>query len=277
MMTQPVQGWVKASRSLARSRRAICSGMSCLKDLQCLVDHALKDRPLKKYEFTHAFSPDPGWGPGSAPAREGRRGRTPGLDQDSRASLSSMLLSTQNFQQDSQLKTAVLHLPGEEIKLPIISGTEDEQAIDITSLRDETGYITVDPGYSNTGACESKITFIDGESGVLRYRGYPIEELAEHSTFVETAWLLIYGELPTGAQLARFRELLTEQELLHEGMRHHFEGFPPHGHPMAMLSAMINACGCYHPELLDTDLDQDRFLTAVAILMSKVRTIAALS
>ena len=186
-----------------------------------------------------------------------------------------MLLSTQNFQQDSQLKTAVLHLPGEEIKLPIISGTEDEQAIDITSLRDETGYITLDPGYSNTGACESKITFIDGESGVLRYRGYPIEELAEHSTFVETAWLLIYGELPTAAQLARFRELLTEQELLHEGMRHHFEGFPPHGHPMAMLSAMINACGCYHPELLDTDLDQDRFLTAVAILVSKVCTIAA--
>ena len=130
-----------------------------------------------------------------------------------------MLLSTQKFQQDSQLKTAVLHLPGEEIKLPIISGTEDEQAIDITSLRDETGYITLDPGYSNTGACESKITFIDGESGILRYRGYPIEELAEHSTFVETAWLLIYGELPTAAQLARFRELLTEQELLHEGMR----------------------------------------------------------
>src|SRR5208337_2964943 len=188
-----------------------------------------------------------------------------------------MLLSTQNFQQDSQLKNAVLHLPGEEIQLPIISGTEDEQAIDITSLRDETGYITIDPGYSNTGACESKITFIDGESGVLRYRGYPIEELAEHSTFVETAWLLIYGELPTAAQLARFRELLTEQELLHEGMRHHFEGFPPLGHPMAMLSAMINACGCYHPELLDTDLDQDRFLTAVAILMSKVRTIAAFS
>ena len=111
-----------------------------------------------------------------------------------------MLLSTQNFRQDPQLKTAVLQLPEEEIQLPIISGTEDEQAIDITSLRDETGYITIDPGYSNTGACESKITFIDGESGILRYRGYPIEELAEHGTFVETAWLLIYGELPTEAQ-----------------------------------------------------------------------------
>jgi citrate synthase len=94
---------------------------------------------------------------------------------------------------------------------------------------------------------------------------------------VEVAWLLIWGELPTAAQLRKFRELLTAQELLHEGMRHHFEGFPPHGHPMAMLSAMINACGCYHPELLNTDLDDERFMTAVAILMSKVRTIAAFS
>jgi citrate synthase len=188
-----------------------------------------------------------------------------------------MLLSKEKVRQDTPLKTAVLRLPGEEVKLPIISGTEDEHAVDITSLRDQTGYITVDPGFGNTGACESKITFIDGESGVLRYRGYPIEELAEHSSFVETALLLIWGELPTDPRLARFRALLTEEQLLHEGMRNHFEGFPPHGHPMAMLSAMINACGCYHPELLDTDLDDERFLTAVAILMSKVCTIAAFS
>ncbi len=188
-----------------------------------------------------------------------------------------MLISPEHPRHKPELKTAVLQIPGEEVRLPILSGTEDELAIDITTLRDRTGYITLDPGYSNTGACESKITFIDGESGVLRYRGYPIEELAEHSTFIETAWLLIYGELPSEAQLARFRELLTEQQLLHEGMRNHFEGFPPHGHPMAMLSAMINACGCYHPELLDTDLDPDHFLAAVAILMSKVRTIAAFS
>jgi citrate synthase len=188
-----------------------------------------------------------------------------------------MLLSKEKVRQDPPLKTAVLRLPGEEVKLSIISGTEDEQAVDITSLRDQTGYITVDPGFGNTGACESKITFIDGESGVLRYRGYPIEELAEQSSFVETALLLSWGELPTAPRLARFRALLTEHQLLHEGMRNHFEGFPPHGHPMAMLSAMINACGCYHPELLDTDLDDERFLTAVAILMSKVCTIAAFS
>src|SRR4051794_25648480 len=151
-----------------------------------------------------------------------------------------MLLSKDQVVPNSALKTAVLQLPGEEVTLPITSGTEDEQAIDITRLRDQTGYITLDPGYSNTGACESKITFIDGETGVLRYRGYPIEELAERSTFVETAYLLIFGELPTASQLSRMREILTDNELLHEGMRYHFEGFPSHGHPMAMLSAMIN-------------------------------------
>jgi citrate synthase len=174
-------------------------------------------------------------------------------------------------------ESAVLTLRGQEVYLPIISGTEDEHGIDISSMRSRVGYITVDPGFENTGACESGITYIDGEKGILRYRGYPIEQLAEQSTFVEVAWLLIWGELPTAAQLRKFRELLTAQELLHEGMRHHFEGFPPHGHPMAMLSAMINACGCYHPELLNTDLDDERFMTAVAILMSKVRTIAAFS
>jgi citrate synthase len=188
-----------------------------------------------------------------------------------------MLFVKDAGQESPPLKTAVLQLPGEEIDLPIIVGSENEHAIDISQLRDQTGYITVDQGFGNTGACRSKITFIDGERGILQYRGYPIEELAEHSTFVETAWLLIYGELPSEAQLARFRELLSEQQLLHEGMRHHFEGFPPNSHPMAMLSAMINAAACYHPELLDTDLSEERFLIAVAILMSKVRTIAAFS
>jgi citrate synthase len=173
--------------------------------------------------------------------------------------------------------SAVLTLRGQEIDLPISAGTEDEYGIDISALRGRTGAITLDPGLGNTAACESAITYIDGDQGILRYRGYAIEDLAEHSTFVEVAWLLIWGELPTPAQLRRFRDLLTEHELLHEGMRHHFEGFPTNGHPMAMLSAMINACGCYHPELLETDLDDARFMTAVAILMSKVRTIAAFS
>ena len=178
---------------------------------------------------------------------------------------------------DTDTDTADLKLPDREVSLPIIIGTEDEHGLDIASLRDQSGYITFDPGFGNTGACRSAITYIDGEKGILRYRGYPIEELAEHSTFIETAWLLIWGELPSPAQLKRFRELLTEQEQLHEAMRHHFEGFPAQGHPMAMLSAMINACGCFYPELLHTELDEAEFMTAVAILMSKVRTISAFS
>src|SRR4051794_14700242 len=112
---------------------------------------------------------------------------------------------------------AVVTLRGQEVRLPVLVGTEDEHGIDISALRSKTGYITLDPGFGNTGACESGITFIDGEKAVLRYRGYPIEQLAEKSTFVEVAWLLIFGELPTAAQLAKFRDLLTEQELLHEG------------------------------------------------------------
>jgi Nif-specific regulatory protein len=116
----------------------------------------------------------------------------------------------------------VLTLRGQEVYLPIISSTEDEHGIDISSMRSQAGYITVDLGFGNTGACESRITYIDSERGILRYRGYPIEQLAEHGTFVEVAWLLIWGELPTAARLRKFRELLTAQELLYEGMRHHF-------------------------------------------------------
>ncbi|MCO6458718.1 MAG: citrate synthase [Pirellulaceae bacterium] len=175
------------------------------------------------------------------------------------------------------VSTALLKLPSHEVSLPLVEGTEREQAIDITSLRSDTGCITLDSGFSNTGACESGITFIDGEKGILRYRGYPIEELANHSTFVEVAWLLIWGELPTAEQLASFRRLLSDYELLHEGMRHHFEGFPANGHPMAMLSAVINACGCYYPELLETRINDEQFRRACAILVSKVRTMAAFS
>ncbi|WP_165246033.1 citrate synthase [Paludisphaera soli] len=178
---------------------------------------------------------------------------------------------------DADRSVARLQLPGREVDLPIVVGSEDEHGVGIGRLRDQTGYITVDPGFGNTAACNSAITFIDGERGILRYRGYPIEELAEKSSFVEVAWLLIFGELPTSDQLAGFRALLTDEQLLHEGMRYHFEGFPPHGHPMAMLSAMINACGCYHPELLAPEMDDERLIRATATLMSKVCTIAAFS
>ena len=141
-------------------------------------------------------------------------------------------------------KTAELILDGKSCKLPIIEGSEGERAVDIAALRNQTGYITLDDGYGNTGSCQSQITFIDGELGILRYRGIPIEELAEKSTFIEVAHLLIFGKLPNSAELRRFSDLLTANELLNETVKYHFEGFPPNAHPMAILSAMINASSC---------------------------------
>lgn len=187
-----------------------------------------------------------------------------------------MTETSQKKNNDTPL-SATLSLPGKApITMPVIIGSEDEHAIDISALRNQTGYISLDDGFGNTGSCSSEVTFIDGEKGILRYRGYTIEELAEKSTFVEVAWLLIYGELPTPGQLLAFSGLLTENELLHEGLRHHFEGFPPNAHPMAMLSSMINASSCYHPDLLE-DGNEEHFMRNAAKLISKVRTIAAFS
>ncbi len=171
-------------------------------------------------------------------------------------------------------KTAELILDGKTCKLPVIEGTETECAVDISNLRGQTGFITLDDGYANTGSCQSSITFIDGEKGILRYRGIPIEELAEKSTFVEVAHLIVMGHLPSSAELRRFSDLLTENELLNEAMRHHFEGFPPSAHPMAILSSMINAASCFYPELLH-DEKRSHFDVAAARLLSQVRTIAA--
>jgi citrate synthase len=172
-------------------------------------------------------------------------------------------------------KNIELNLNGKSCKLPIVEGSEKELAIDISALRTETGYITLDDGYANTGSCLSKITFIDGEQGILRYRGIPIEELAEKSTFIEVAHLIIFGRLPNSVELRQFSDMLTENELLHEGMRYHFEGFPPNAHPMAILSSMINAASCYYPELLSTSEMRQHFLIQGARLLSQVRTIAA--
>ena len=169
---------------------------------------------------------------------------------------------------------ATLSYAGQDYELPVIVGTEDERAVSIEKLRADSGLITLDDGYANTGSCISNITFIDGERGILRYRGYPIEELAEHSTFIETAYLIIFGELPTEKQLGEFRNLLAEHMFIHEAMRHHFEGFPPNAPPMAILSAMINTLGCFEPVLTQPEQD-NRFIEAAARLISKVRTVAA--
>ncbi len=173
-------------------------------------------------------------------------------------------------------RTATLTIDGKTIELPVIEGSEGEKGIDISSLRAETGYITLDPAFGNTGACESAITFIDGEKGILRYRGIPIEELAEKSRFIETAWLLIFGRLPREDERNRFSDRLTRNAHLHEAFKHHFEGFPVNAPPMAMLSAMINTLCCFHQQFLVLE-DDEAFEEAAARLISKVRTIAAYS
>ena len=173
-------------------------------------------------------------------------------------------------------QTALLQLGDKTIELPVVVGTEDEHAIDISNLRAQTGYITLDEGYGNTGSCRSAITFIDGERGILRYRGIPIEELAEKSSFIEVAYLLIWGHLPTAEQLKSFRALMTKHQFLREQLRHHFEVFPPGSPPMAVLSAVVNSLACFYPELLDVE-DVDIFQEAAARILSKVRTIAAYS
>jgi citrate synthase len=171
-------------------------------------------------------------------------------------------------------KTAKLTLPdGKEHSLPVVVGTENEHALDIRSLRNETGYVTLDTGYMNTGATTSAITYLDGEKGILRYRGYPIEQLAAQSNFVEVSYLLIYGRLPTATELADFRRQLTRHSLIHEDMHHFFGGFPPSAHPMAVLSAMVTSLSAYYPDSMDPRLLD----LHIARLMSKVRTIAAFS
>ena len=172
---------------------------------------------------------------------------------------------------------ARLEIDGKVHEMDVLEGTEHERAIDIRSLRRSTGCITLDDGYGNTGSCESAITFIDGEKGILRYRGIPVEELAEKSTFVETAYLLIYGRLPQKAELQRFSKMLTQNENLHEDMKYHFEGFPSNAHPMAILSAMINATSCYYPGHMQRPASPEEFDVQAARLISQVRTIAAFS
>jgi citrate synthase len=159
-------------------------------------------------------------------------------------------------------------------RLPVISGTEGEKAIDITSLRANTDFITMDPGFANTGSCTSAITFMDGEKGILRYRGIPVEQLAEYSTFKETAYLLINGRLPTQNELTRFSVMLNDHSLVHEDMRVFYQNFPRASHPMGILSAMVNALRSFYPEL---GASQEEINITMTRLLAKVRTMAAVS
>jgi citrate synthase len=171
-------------------------------------------------------------------------------------------------------EVASLECGDRRIDLPLVFGTEDERAVDISNLRRDIGFLVLDEGYRNTASVRSAITYIDGEQGILRYRGIPVEELADNSSFVETALLLINGDLPNAHRLDRFRNLLTKHEMIHEGMRHSFNGFPTTGHPMAMLSSMINTLSCYHVGEEEAE-DEEAFEESAARLMSQVRTVAA--
>jgi len=173
-------------------------------------------------------------------------------------------------------ETAKLRLGEAEYELPIRVGTEGNRAIDVTKLYAMTGHITLDDGYANTGSTLSTICYVDGERGVLRYRGYPVEELAEQCDFLETAYLLIYGELPNADQLESFSTNIRRHTLLHEGMKTIFAGFPPYAHPMAILSAVVGALAIYDKEFGDPSVPEQRQL-AIYRMLAKMPTIAAYS
>ncbi len=168
----------------------------------------------------------------------------------------------------------VLNYPGGTLELPIVDSTEGENGLDVSSLLKATGNVTLDPGYVNTASCTSAITFINGDKGILRYRGYPIEQLAEKSTFLETAYLLIYGELPTPTQLVDFESLITQHTMLHEDLRRFFDGFPRDAHPMPVLSSAVSALSTFYQDSLDP-FDKQQVEISTIRLLAKVPTIAA--
>src|SRR5450432_772855 len=171
---------------------------------------------------------------------------------------------------------AELRIADKTWDVPVIVGTEDEHGLDIGKLRAQTRYVTLDPAYMNTASTKSAITFLDGERGILRYRGIPIDELAEKSTFVEVAYLLIYGRLPNKTELAGFSQQLTRHSMLHEDMKRFYDGYPGTAHPMAILSSMVCTLSSFYPQALDVKNREEQDAT-IARLISKMRTIAAFS
>lgn len=172
-------------------------------------------------------------------------------------------------------ETAQLKIGDQTFELPVIEGTEGEKAIDISKLRDQTGYVTLDIGYKNTGATKSAITFLDGEVGILKYRGYPIEQLAEQSTFIEVAYLLIYGNLPTEEQLKSFEYEISHHTLVHEDMKKFFDGFPSGSHPMGQLSSLIGALAAFNPASLKQGLTAEEVNLEIIKLIAKMSTLVS--
>ena len=170
---------------------------------------------------------------------------------------------------------AKIELDGKIYEFPVIEGTENEKAIDISALRAKTGYITIDSGFKNTGSTQSAITFLDGEEGILRYRGYPIEQLAEKAEFLEVAYLLIYGELPNKDEYTKFKESITKHTLIHEDMKHFFDAYPPKAHPMGILAASLSSLSTFYPESLDPNRPKEAVDLTMQRLIAKVPTLAA--
>lgn len=172
-------------------------------------------------------------------------------------------------------EVAEIKLGDQVYNFPVITGTEGEKAIDISKLRDETGFITLDTGYKNTGATQSAITFLDGEQGILKYRGYPIEQLAEKSSFIEVAYLLIYGELPTKNQLEEFSYQLSRHTLIHEDMKKFFDGYPSNAHPMGQLVSLVCSLSSFYPESLDPNPTPDKLNLTIIKLLAKMSTVVS--
>jgi len=175
------------------------------------------------------------------------------------------------------MKKAKINIENQEYEFPMVEGTEGEKGIDISGLRSNAGYITVDTGYKSTGSTQSGITFLNGEEGILRYRGYPIEELAEQSTFLEVAYLLIYGELPKPTELDNFTTTITRHTLIHEDMKKFYEGYPAKAHPMGVLASMISALSTFYPESQKAELNSEEVDLTIQRLLAKISTIAAWS
>ncbi|MDB5120360.1 MAG: gltA [Sphingobacteriales bacterium] len=172
-------------------------------------------------------------------------------------------------------ETASIKLGDKSYNLPVITGSEDESAIDISKLRDITGYITIDSGYKNTGATKSAITFLDGEKGILKYRGYSIEELASKSTFLEVAYLLIYGDLPTQVEIEKFQKDISRHTLVHEDMKKFFDGFPSKSHPMGQLSSLICSLSSFYPESLNSGQTAEEQNLTIIKLLAKMATVVS--
>lgn len=174
-------------------------------------------------------------------------------------------------------KKAELHYDGKVFDIPVVTGTEDENALDISKLREESGLITLDRGFKNTGSTESAITFLNGEQGILRYRGYSIEELAEKSSFLEVSWLLIYGELPTVKELEKFTNDISAHTLVHEDVKSILDGYPSKAHPMGVLSSLVSSLTAFYPKSLDPNRSKEQINGTIIRFIAKLPTLAAWS